>query len=48
MRFSCGGPKQASKIKNKIFDEYINVSKSVSNEKFGSAFRFGWSCVWSI
>ena len=33
-----GGPKQASKIKDKIFDEYINVSKSVSNvRKFGSA-----------
>ena len=33
-----GGPKQASKIKDKIFDEYINVSKKVSNvRKFGSA-----------
>jgi len=33
-----GGPKQASKIKDKIFSEYINVSKNVSNvRKFGSA-----------
>ena len=33
-----GGPKQASKIKDKIFSEYINVSKEVSNvRKFGSA-----------
>ena len=33
-----GGPKQASKIKDKIFSEYINVSKHVSNvRKFGSA-----------
>ena len=33
-----GGPKQASKIKDKIFSEYINVSKQVSNvRKFGSA-----------
>ena len=33
-----GGPKQASKIKEKIFDEYINVSNNVSNiRKFGSA-----------
>ena len=33
-----GGPKQASKIKNKIFSEYINVSNNVSNvRKFGSA-----------
>ena len=33
-----GGPKQASKIKDKIFLEYINVSKNVSNvRKFGSA-----------
>ena len=33
-----GGPKQASKIKNKIFSEYISVSKNVSNiRKFGSA-----------
>ena len=33
-----GGPKGASKIKNKIFSEYINVSKNVSNvRKFGSA-----------
>jgi myo-inositol-1(or 4)-monophosphatase len=33
-----GGPKGASKIKDKIFSEYINVSKSVSNiRKFGSA-----------
>ncbi len=33
-----GGPKGASKIKDKIFSEYINVSKSVANvRKFGSA-----------
>ena len=33
-----GGPKQASKIKDKIFGEYINISKKVSNvRKFGSA-----------
>ena len=33
-----GGPKGASKIKRKIFSEYIAVSKSVSNvRKFGSA-----------
>tara|TARA_Y100000816_G_C26079250_1_gene568570 strand:+ start:114 stop:899 length:786 start_codon:yes stop_codon:yes gene_type:complete len=33
-----GGPKAASKIKEKIFSEYINVSKNVSNvRKFGSA-----------
>ncbi|OUV59880.1 MAG: inositol monophosphatase [Candidatus Pelagibacter sp. TMED128] len=33
-----GGPKHASKIKDKIFSEYINVSKQVSNvRKFGSA-----------
>ena len=33
-----GGPKQASKIKEKIFSEYINVSRNVSNiRKFGSA-----------
>jgi len=33
-----GGPKGASKIKNKIFSEYVNVSKNVSNvRKFGSA-----------
>ena len=33
-----GGPKRASKIKNKIFSEYINVSNEVSNvRKFGSA-----------
>ena len=33
-----GGPKGASKIKDKIFAEYINVSKNVSNiRKFGSA-----------
>ena len=33
-----GGPKGASKIKNKIFSEYIEVSKNVSNvRKFGSA-----------
>ncbi len=33
-----GGPKEASKIKDKIFSEYINVSRHVSNvRKFGSA-----------
>tara|TARA_B100000674_G_C37735588_1_gene866367 strand:- start:185 stop:973 length:789 start_codon:yes stop_codon:yes gene_type:complete len=33
-----GGPKGESKIKEKIFSEYINVSKNVSNvRKFGSA-----------
>ena len=33
-----GGPKGESKIKDKIFSEYINVSKHVSNiRKFGSA-----------
>ena len=33
-----GGPKQDSKIKDKIFSEYINVSNNVSNvRKFGSA-----------
>ena len=33
-----GGPKQFSKIKDKIFSEYLNVSKKVSNvRKFGSA-----------
>ncbi len=33
-----GGPKGASKIKNKIFSEYVNVSNNVSNvRKFGSA-----------
>ena len=33
-----GGPKQASKIKDQIFSEYIKVSKHVSNvRKFGSA-----------
>ena len=33
-----GGPKQASKIKEKIFSEYVNVSNNVSNvRKFGSA-----------
>ena len=33
-----GGPKGASKIKDKIFSEYINVSNNVSNvRKFGSA-----------
>ncbi len=33
-----GGPKKASKIKDKIFSEYIDVSKHVSNvRKFGSA-----------
>jgi len=33
-----GGPKQVSKIKDKIFSEYIKVSNKVSNvRKFGSA-----------
>ena len=33
-----GGPKGASKIKDKIFSEYINISNNVSNvRKFGSA-----------
>tara|TARA_A100001388_G_C28706975_1_gene469186 strand:+ start:154 stop:954 length:801 start_codon:yes stop_codon:yes gene_type:complete len=33
-----GGPKKESKIKNKIFSEYVSVSKEVSNvRKFGSA-----------
>jgi len=33
-----GGPKGISKIKNKIFSEYINVSNNVANvRKFGSA-----------
>ena len=33
-----GGPKGASKIKEEIFSEYINISKNVSNiRKFGSA-----------
>ena len=33
-----GGPKGASKIKEKIFSEYINISKNVTNvRKFGSA-----------
>ncbi len=33
-----GGPKEASKIKDKIFSEYINISNNVSNvRKFGSA-----------
>ena len=33
-----GGPKGESKIKDKIFSEYINISKKVSNvRKFGSA-----------
>ncbi len=33
-----GGPKGNSKIKNKIFSDYINVSNNVSNvRKFGSA-----------
>ena len=33
-----GGPKGASQIKDKIFSEYINVSKNVPNiRKFGSA-----------
>ena len=33
-----GGPKQASKIKEQIFSEYIHLSKNASNiRKFGSA-----------
>lgn len=33
-----GGPKGASKIKDKIFSEYINISNNVANvRKFGSA-----------
>ena len=33
-----GGPKASSKIKDKIFSEYVNVSKNVSNiRKYGSA-----------
>ena len=33
-----GGPKQISKIKDKIFLEYVNISKKVSNvRKYGSA-----------
>ena len=33
-----GGPKGVSKIKEKIFSEYINVSNNVANvRKFGSA-----------
>ena len=33
-----GGPKQASKIKDKIFTEYIKISSHTSNiRKFGSA-----------
>ena len=33
-----GGPKQVSKIKEKIFSEYVNVSNKVANvRKFGSA-----------
>ena len=33
-----GGPKHSSKIKDKIFSEYIKISKNVSNvRKFGSA-----------
>ena len=33
-----GGPKGSSKIKDKIFEEYIQISKNVSNvRKFGSA-----------
>ena len=33
-----GGPKGSSKIKKRIFSEYINVSNNVSNvRKFGSA-----------
>ena len=36
--FVTGGPKQNSDIKEKIFDEYVHVSNSVSNvRKFGSA-----------
>ena len=35
---ATGGPNGASKIKDKIFSEYINVSNNVSNvRKFGSA-----------
>ena len=35
---ATGGPNEASKIKEKIFSEYINVSSNVSNiRKFGSA-----------
>ena len=35
---ATGGPKGESKIKDKIFSEYINVSNNVSNvRKFGSA-----------
>jgi myo-inositol-1(or 4)-monophosphatase len=35
---ATGGPNEASKIKDKIFSEYINVSNNVSNvRKFGSA-----------
>ena len=33
-----GGPKGASKIKDKIFSEYVNISNNASNiRKFGSA-----------
>ena len=33
-----GGPKQISKIKEKIFSEYVNISEKVANvRKFGSA-----------
>ena len=32
-----GGPKQASKIKEKIFSEYISISKVSNVRKFGSA-----------
>ena len=33
-----GGPKATSKIKDKIFEEYTNISRKVSNvRKFGSA-----------
>ena len=33
-----GGPKQTSKMKEKIFQEYVDISKKVSNvRKFGSA-----------
>ena len=35
---ATGGPRETSKIKDKIFSEYINVSNNVSNvRKFGSA-----------
>ena len=35
-----GGPKAASKIKDKIFSEYINVSNNVSKRTFGNLFSF--------